>query len=110
MTHQIKKLPTQEKQPYTVLTQGKFIKTDYTSYFEPPKPKKWIYVAGRALALNGAISFISFSFLWAADGSWNIATIFFMLGLFFCIPFILFGRELKQLKNMEQISDSLVKN
>ena len=62
------------------------------------KIHKWIFVTGRLLALSAALGLMIYSLSWASDGLWDTATILFIAGMIFFIPFILFGRKMKGIK------------
>src|SRR5450432_2101922 len=76
---------------YNILARGIYTVTDSsltTQQLNPKKEyKKWVYMTARVLILIIATASILGSLLFAMDGSWDIATICFILGLFFFIPF-----------------------
>jgi hypothetical protein len=93
---------------YKVLPLGTFtnfdrsLATDSILAANQPKHKGWIYIIGRILVLIVGLALMAYSFMWATDGLWNIATITFVLGLFFFVPFILFGRKIKKLNKLKR--------
>ena len=99
----MKNVQTPKKSPYTILSRGIYTKKEESGSIIPLKQKKWVYVAGKVLTLTVALFFIAGSFIWGTDGSWDIATIFFIVGMFFFIPFILFGRKIKELNIVREV-------
>jgi hypothetical protein len=66
------------------------------------KIHKWIFITGRLLALSAALGLMIYSVSWASDGSRDTATILFIAGIIFFIPFILFGRKMKEIKKVKK--------
>jgi hypothetical protein len=63
-----------------------------------------LFVRGRILSLAAAFLLMIYSVSWALDGLWHTATMVFMAGMAFFIPFILFGRKIKAIKKAKKYS------
>jgi surface polysaccharide O-acyltransferase-like enzyme len=99
----MKPAPNPKSKVYNIFGRGIYTVTESslaTKHLKPKKElKKWVYITARVLILIIAVASILGSLLFAMEGSWDIATICFILGLFFFIPFILYGRKIVEMNN-----------
>ena len=79
---------------------GKENESSLTRLITGPKRdhSKWFYLAARISILIFSLGLFFSAFVFGADGSWDIATFFFILAVLMVIPFIMLGRKLVDAK------------
>lgn len=62
---------------------------------------KWLYLAARISIMIISLGLFFSAFVFGADGSWDIATLFFILAVLMVIPFIMLGRKLMEARKSD---------
>jgi ABC-type multidrug transport system fused ATPase/permease subunit len=62
---------------------------------------RWLYLAARISIMIFSLVLFFSAFVFGADGSWDIATFFFILAVLMVIPFIILGRKLIEAKKSQ---------